>query len=208
MLVPPNEIGLNQSVDAIRAGELVAFPTDTYFALGANGLDSRAVEAVFQTKGRNPGTPVPLLASDIEMVADLASDFPGPLKKLADEFWPGALTLVLPASKRVPAVVTARTGTVGLRVPDNNVARDLIERSGVPITGTSCNLTGRDPIKEASVVDQIFGDQIAVCLDAECGDSTAPSTVVTYEDRKIVILRAGAISVESIQNIVGDIVLR
>jgi len=208
MLVSPDEIGLNQSADAIRAGELVAIPTDTYFALGANGLDSRAAESVFRIKGRNPGTPVPLLISDVDMVADLTSEFPNPLKHLAEELWPGALTVVLPASIRVPEVVSAGSGTVGLRVPDNRVAIDLIARAGVPITGTSCNLTGRDPIKEASEVHQVFGDRIAICLDAACGESTAPSTVITYEDRKIVILRAGAITAESIQNIVGDIVVK
>jgi L-threonylcarbamoyladenylate synthase len=208
MLVSPNDSGLNQSVDAIRGGELVAFPTDTYFALGANGLDARAVESVFLTKGRNPGTPVPLLISDVEMVDDLTSEFPDPLKKLTNEYWPGALTVVFPASKNVPAVVSAGSGTVGLRVPDNDVARSLIKRSGVPITGTSCNLTGRDPMKEASEVEQVFGERIAVCLDSECGNSTAPSTVVAYEDKKIIIFREGAISAESIQKIVGDIVVK
>ncbi|MCX8276847.1 MAG: L-threonylcarbamoyladenylate synthase [Dehalococcoidia bacterium] len=208
MLVSADELGLNQSVETILRGELVAFPTDTYFALGANGLNPRAIEAVFRTKGRNPGTPVPLLISDINMVGNLASEFPSSLKKLAKEFWPGALTVVLPAAEIVPSVVSAGSGTVGLRIPDNNIAKELIQRSGVPITGTSCNLTGHDPIKDASEIDQIFGGLIAVCLDSECGNSTAPSTVVAYEDKKIILLRTGAISAESIQNIVGDIVVK
>lgn len=206
MLISTDISGLKHVAKAINRGELAAVPTDTFFALAADGLNAQAVDNVFTTKGRNPGTPVPLLVSDVGMVDDLVDEFPDPLKKLADEFWPGALTIVLPATSKVPGVVTARTGTVGVRVPDHDVARKVIELAGVPITGTSCNLTGRDPIKEASVVDQVFGDQIAVCLDSPCGDSTAPSTVISFEDRRVAVLREGAISAESLRNIVGDIV--
>jgi len=206
MLISKEISGLRQAAEAVKRGELVAFPTDTFFALGADGFNSNAVDNVFVTKGRNPGTPVPLLVSSAEMAASLVEDFPEPLKKLADEFWPGALTVVLPATDRVPGVVTARTETVGIRVPDHDVARELIELAGVPITGTSCNLTGRDPIKEAAIVDQVFGEQIPYVVDAECGDSTAASTVVSFKDGKIIVLREGAISPESLRNIVGDIV--
>jgi len=207
MLLSPNTRGLDDAAVAINNGDLIAFPTDTFFALGANGLDSSAVENVFLTKGRNPGTPVPLLISQINMVEKLVSDFPDVLQRLAEEFWPGALTIVLPAANTVPAVVTAGTKTVGLRIPNHDVARNLIDLAGTPLTGTSCNLTGRDPIKEAAIVEQVFGDQITVCIDAPCGDSTAPSTVVSYEDNKINVLRQGAISLESIRNTVGDIVV-
>jgi L-threonylcarbamoyladenylate synthase len=207
MLISPDNNGLDTAAASINNGELVAFPTDTFYALGANGLNEVAVESVFVTKGRNPGTPVPLLISQMEMVEDLTAEFPDPLKKLADEYWPGALTIVLPASELVPGVVTAGTSTVGVRVPDHDIARELIERAGVPVTGTSCNLTGRDPIKEAFNVDQVFGDQIAACVDAPCGDSNAPSTVVSYENDQLVVLRIGAISIESIRKTVGDIVV-
>lgn len=207
MLISSDNSGLDDAAAAIKNGELVAFPTDTFFALGADGLNAAAVESVFAIKGRNPGTPVPLLISNAEMVDDLCKEFPEPLRKLATEYWPGALTIVLSASKLVPGVVTASTDTVGLRIPDHDIARDLIERAGVPLTGTSCNLTGRDPIKEATTVEQVFGDQIAACIDAPCGDSDVPSTVLSYENDEIVVLRDGAISIESIRNIVGDIVV-
>lgn len=185
----------------------MAFPTDTYFALGSDGLNARAVETVFDTKGRNPGTPVPLLIADAGMTESLTTNFPDELRKLTDEFWPGALTVVLTASDVVPSVVSAGTGTVGLRVPDHDLARELIRLCGTPLTGTSCNITGRDPIKEASMVEQVFGDQIAMCIDGSCGVATDPSTVVSYENGKISVLRLGSISVDSIRNCVGDIVL-
>lgn len=206
MLINPDENGISAAAEALRSGGLVAFPTDTFFALGADGLNAAAVDRVFSTKGRNPGTPVPLLISDAGMVDSLTSEFPAPLKDLAETFWPGALTLVMPASSIVPPVVSAGTETVGLRVPDHSVARALISKAGTPITGTSCNLTGRDPIKDAAMVEQIFGDQLDACLDAECGDSSDPSTVISYEDGKIAVLRLGAISIESMRNVVGDII--
>lgn len=207
MLISPNNSGLDTAASAIKNGELIAFPTDTFFALGCDGLNSRAVETVFLTKGRNPGTPVPLLIADVEMAEKLSMEFPDELRKLTDEFWPGALTVVLPANDKVPSVVTAGTGTVGLRVPDHDLAREFIRLCGTPLTGTSCNITGRDPIKEASMVEQVFGDQIAMSIDAACGTATNPSTVVSYENGKISILRLGAISVDSIRNCVGDIVV-
>ena len=208
MMISTDASGIESAVQAIKHGGIIAFPTDTYFALGADGLNSSAVESVFTTKGRNPGTPVPLLVHDSVMAESLCTEFPEPLRELADHFWPGALTIVLPASDVVPAVVTADTRTVGVRVPDHAIARNIIELAGVPITGTSCNLTGRDPEKEAIVVEQIFGDAIAGCVVGLCGDSTAPSTVVSYVHGEIVVLRTGAIDAESIQNIAGDIVAR
>jgi L-threonylcarbamoyladenylate synthase len=206
MLISTDDSGLERAVQAIKNGDLIAFPTDTYFALGADGSNPKAVESVFATKGRNPGTPVPLLVSDSKMAESLCTKFPEPLRKLADHFWPGALTIVLPASDGVPAVVTANKGTVGVRVPNHSIARRIIELAEVPITGTSCNLTGRDPMKDAIFVEQIFGGMIAGCVNAPCGVSTAPSTVVSYVNGEIYLLRRGAIDAESIQNIVGDIV--
>ena len=207
MLISPDNPGLDTATAAIKNGEVVAFPTDTYFALGSDGLNSRAVESVFTTKGRNLGTPVPLLIGDVEMTGSLSTEFPDELRKLTDEFWPGALTVVLPASDKVPPVVTAGTGTVGLRIPDHDLAREFIRLCGTPLTGTSCNITGCDPIKEASVVEQVFGDQIAMCINAACGPATEPSTVVSYENGKISVLRLGAISVDSIRNYVCNVVV-
>ena len=209
MLISPDAQGIADAANSIQNGDLIAFPTDTFFAIGADGLNADAVDSVFKVKGRNSGTPVPLLVNDASMVEQLATDLPGPLAKLAEEFWPGALTIVLPASSTVPQVVTARTGTVGVRVPDNEAAVKLIEESGTPITGTSCNLTGRDPIKDAGSVEQFFNDRIYGVIDAPCGDSTAPSTVVSYDPASggaVNVLRLGAISSKSLRKIVGDIV--
>jgi L-threonylcarbamoyladenylate synthase len=205
MLISPDKSGLNTAVAAIKNGDLVAFPTDSFFALGADGLNARAVESVFHTKGRNPGTPVPLLVNGIAMAERLSAKIPSVMRSLADEFWPGALTIVVEADESVPEVVTARTGTVGLRVPDHDIAHKLIDLSGTPLTGTSCNLTGRSPLKDVADVEIIFGAEIFGCVDSPCGPNSDPSTVVSFENGAISVLRLGAISMESIRNIAGDI---
>lgn len=197
---------LELATTALKNGELVAFPTDTFFALGADAMNPVAVEKVFLAKGRNPGTPVPVLISDPAMVENLVTEFPGALRQLADEFWPGALTIVLPASDDVPEVVTAGTGTVGVRVPGHNLARKLIELSNIPLTGTSCNITGQPPTREASVVREQMADKIEICIDAPCGVNTVPSTVVSFVNGRIKVLRSGAITIESLRKIVGNIV--
>ncbi len=206
---------LQRAADAIRAGGLVAFPTDTFFALGANAMAATAVERVFTVKGRNPGTPVPVLISDFAMAEQLVSRFPSPLRDLAEHFWPGALTIVLPASEVVPGVVAAGTGTVGLRVPDHDLARALIAASNTPLTGTSCNVSGGLPIKDPEIVRQQFGDKISVVIAAPCGDNTLPSTVIgladsaggaSQGDNTVRMLRAGAIDIDSLRKVVGDII--
>jgi L-threonylcarbamoyladenylate synthase len=203
MLLSPDSSSLNIAATAIKQGSLVSFPTDTYFALGADGMNNRAVQHVFEVKGRNPGTPVPLLISDLDMVTELATTFPQIVMDLASRFWPGALTIVVPALERVPESVTARTGTVGLRIPDHSLARQLIRLSGTPITGTSCNVTSQPPMANARDVDQQFGEKIDFCIESPCGSNTAPSTVISYANGKLSILRLGAISIESIKNTIG-----
>ncbi|MDA1278752.1 MAG: L-threonylcarbamoyladenylate synthase [Chloroflexi bacterium] len=209
MLITPSVQNLLDAAKAIQRGELVAFPTDTFYALGADGLNTRAVESVFAAKGRNPQTPVPLLLSHVAMAEDLINEFPEPLRALAEEFWPGALTIVLPASSAVPEAITAGTRTVGLRVPDHRLACELIELAGTPVTGTSCNLTGQPPSKSSQDIVQQFRDKIAFCLDAPCGEHVDPSTVVSMADNRpthVKLLRTGAISETSIRNIIGDFV--
>ncbi len=193
------ESDLERASELLRSGELVAFPTDTYFALGAI-MRPDAIESLFSAKGRLPNNPVPVLISSADQLALLSEDeLDERSKLLADRFWPGALTLVLPAIESVPEKVTAGTGTVGVRVPDHQLARELIAMSGSPLTGTSANLSGQPPCKTAdAVVDQLDG-VVAAVVDAPCGDETAPSTVVSASDNDLKVLREGSISEASLR---------
>ncbi|MGB1748997.1 MAG: L-threonylcarbamoyladenylate synthase [Dehalococcoidia bacterium] len=198
---------LGEAAQAIKDGQLVAYPTDTVYGLGADATNAEAVDAVFTAKGRNPGTPVPVLISGMSMGLELVKELTEKFEVLINEFWPGALTIVVEATESVPPVVTAGTGTVGLRMPDNKVAVELIKMSGKPITGTSCNLSGEPPTKAVDEARNQLGDSVSVYVESECGDSTAPSTVISLVTEPPTIFRLGEIAREDIENIIGPVVL-
>jgi L-threonylcarbamoyladenylate synthase len=196
---------LEQAAELMRSGKLVAFPTDTFFALGAV-LAEAAVSALIDVKGRTPGNPVPVLLSTIDQVSAVADSFPDPAVALAKAFWPGPLTLVLPARVEVPINVTAGSGTVGVRVPDHLLARELIALVGRPVTGTSANLSGSPPCKTVNDVLSQLGGHINAVIDAPCGEHTMPSTVVAFPNNashEIQIIRPGAISEADLRQVPG-----
>ena len=177
----------------LSAGKLVAFPTDTFFALGAV-LDEKAIAALFETKGRMASNPVPVLLAGDDQVSKVAKDFPDAARVLAERFWPGALTIILPARTEVPAAVSAGTGNVGVRVPELGLAVDLIGGTGRPVTGTSANLSGQPPCKSADEVLAQLDGKIDGVLNGHCGPHSAPSTVIGLKGNRIDVLRAGSIS--------------
>ena len=183
----------------IASGGVVAFPTDTYYALGAQASDGDAVAKVFDIKGRASSTPVPVLIPDARSVALFASDFPPVASALAARFWPGALTIVVPANDSVPHIVTGGLNTVGLRVPDNETALALLNMLGAGITGTSANRTGAPPMKSAWEVEEAFGECPGLILEGPCGGHAAPSTVVDVTAGAPRILREGAVSPSDIE---------
>jgi L-threonylcarbamoyladenylate synthase len=201
---------LTDAANFLKNGELVAFPTDTFFALGADATNADAVKNVFVAKERFPDNPVPVLIDSIQMVDLVADEFPHILRELAESFWPGALTIVLPATSNLPGIVTGGTGTVGVRVPDHPLARDLINLTGVPLTGTSCNISGDPPTQKSDVVKQQLGSRIAMCVDAACGGNTEPSTVVTLTEAskdRVSVIRSGAISSGLMRKVIGDLLV-
>ena len=187
----------------LASGGIVALCTDTYYAMGANALDGKAVAKVFEIKGRASTTPVPVLIPDARSVNLFATRFPPIAAALADRFWPGALTIVVPANDAVPEIVTGGMNTVGLRVPDNETALALLGMFKGGITGTSANRTGEPPMKFASEVAAVFGEYPGLILDGECGGHDAPSTVVDVTDDVPRILREGAISPAEIEAVIS-----
>src|SRR5579862_7585599 len=132
-------IGLNDAAQRIRRGELVAFPTETVYGLGANALDAAAVRQIFELKGRPETSPPIVHVSSIEMARRYAAEWPTEADELARAYWPGPLTLVLARSAEIPDIVTAGLPTVGLRMPAHEIALRLIEAAGVPIAAPSAN---------------------------------------------------------------------
>jgi L-threonylcarbamoyladenylate synthase len=177
---------------ALREGGLVAYPTETFYGLGARARDAAAVARLARVKGRPDGKPLPLLAADraqVESVAELS----GAAERLAARLWPGPLTLVLPARPGLPEEITAGTGTVAVRVPGSATARALARAVGEPIVSTSANLSGAPPPAAAGELAAELVERIDLVLDGGRTPGGAPSTIVVVEAGGIRLVRAGAI---------------
>ena len=191
------------AVETLRAGGLVAYPTDTLYGLGADALNEAAVERVFEAKGRPQGMPLPLLISDAGQLPMVAASVPASALALAEAFWPGGLTLVLPVSDAVPPLVTARGWKVAVRLPDHPVPRSLAEGLGRPITGTSANRSGGPEPRTAAGVREALGDTVDVVLDMGPSPAGRSSTVLDVTTEQPRILRLGAVSQEEIERALG-----
>jgi len=195
---PDLEQELLAAAAVLRAGGLVAYPTETFYGLGARARDAAAVARLARAKGRSDGKPLPLLAADraqVESVAELA----GPAATLAARLWPGALTLVLPALPGLPEEITAGTGTVAVRVPGSEVARALAAAVGEPIVSTSANLAGEPPPASAAELSPELVARLDRVLDGGPTPGGAPSTLVVFEGTAIRLLRAGAVPWEDVR---------
>lgn len=190
---------LQQACEILRRGGLVAFPTDTLYALGANALDPAAIERVLTVKGRHHGKPLSVLVPSVEAAAALAAILPDGAQTLMRAFWPGALTVVVRASAKIPSILTAATGTVGLRMPAGAVARALLTAFAGPVIGTSANKTGAADPADAKTVQKAIGGQIDLVLDGGRVTLGVPSTVIDCTAEPARILREGAISRAALQ---------
>ena len=194
--------GLDEAVSLIRSGELVVFPTETVYGLGANAYDAAAVKKIFEAKGRPQDNPLIVHISCTDEVRDVAREVPEVFYALAERFMPGALTVVLPKSARVPDIVTAGGDTVAVRMPDNAVARELIARS-FPIAAPSANRSKHvSPTSAKHVYDDLNG-RVPLILDGgECAVGIE-STVLDLTSGSPVILRPGAVTAEMLAPYLG-----
>jgi L-threonylcarbamoyladenylate synthase len=191
--------------EIIRKGGLVAFPTETVYGLGANALDSRAVDRIFEVKGRPASSPLIVHVDSADMARSLASEWPAVAGELARAFWPGPLTLVLPKQQRIPDNVTAGLQTVGLRQPNHPVALALIREAGVPIAAPSANrFTALSPTTAEHVLKSL-GGQVDMILDGGPTRIGIESAVLALTGPRPRLLRPGMISREEIEEVVGEI---
>jgi L-threonylcarbamoyladenylate synthase len=194
VLAEKNSTAVSDALAALTAGETIVYPTETFYALGVDALYAQAVERLFAIKGREPGKPVALIAADTAMAFALAREVPTTAHVLAEAFWPGPLTLVLPARDGIPAALIGDDGGVGVRVSSHPLARALAAALGGPLTATSANLAGEPPAVEPAAAHRALGDKIKVFLEDGRLAGGAPSTVVAVDRTGIRVLRPGAVS--------------
>ena len=198
------QIDLSEAVDAVKSGGVIAFPTDTFYALGVDAMNESAIRKAFEIKRRPANTPMPVLISEYYQAEPLAKNFGRSSHMLAEQFWPGALTVVVPAGDDVPEVLTGGLDTVGLRMPNHELGLRLISEAGCGLTGTSANISGDPPTKDWQAVANAIGDELDAIVIGECGDASAASTVVQIVDGEVRVLREGQISIGDIESALGQ----
>ena len=202
---PPLRAQIKHAAALLRAGRLVAFPTETVYGLGANALDEAAVRRIFEAKGRPSTSPIIVHVSSIEMARKVASEWPEAAQRLAQKFWPGPMTLVLKKQAAVPAIVSAGLDTVGVRMPSHPVALALIEAAQVPVAAPSANrFTQLSPTTAQHVRDGL-GDRVDCVLDGGSCTVGIESTVLSLAEGVPVLLRPGGVSRQQIEAVIGPI---
>ncbi|HEY3315903.1 MAG TPA: L-threonylcarbamoyladenylate synthase [Bacillota bacterium] len=196
---------ISEAAAVIRAGGLVAFPTETVYGLGANGLDEDAVARIFVAKGRPQDNPLILHVAEPAAVRPLLAEVPRQAERLMARFWPGPLTLVLPRSPLVPDVVTGGLETVAVRLPDHPVARALISAAGVPIAAPSANLSGRPSPTAVEHVQTDLGGRVEMIIDGGPTDVGVESTVLDVTAEPPFILRPGGVTKEQLLAFLGEV---
>jgi len=195
----PDRRLIEEAGEIIRQGGLVAFPTETVYGLGANGLDEDAVRRIFQAKGRPADNPLILHIADRDQLSPLVREVPGWLAPLLEKFWPGPFTVVLPRSAQVPDIVTAGLDSVAVRLPSLGAARELIRVAGVPIAAPSANLSGRPSPTTAAAVMADMAGRIELVLDGGTCDVGLESTVLDCTTEPPTILRPGGVTQEMLE---------
>ena len=190
----------------LAGARLLALPTETFYALAAHPFEEEALARLFSLKGRTPDKAVLLLVSGPDMVLYVAREIPARGQDLMEKFWPGPLTLILPARPGLPPRVTGGTAGVGLRQPRQEVTCRLIAALGFPVTGTSANRAGQPPLTRAGEVAREFGNELALILDAGPCPGGLPSTIVDVSVSPARLIRAGAVAVSDICQIVPELV--
>jgi L-threonylcarbamoyladenylate synthase len=195
------KLQVDRAIEILKGGGIVVFPTDTVYGLGGDVFNVRAVERIYRVKQRSRHLPLPVLLADSTQLADIVASVPETARYLMRHFWPGGLTLVLPKKDTLPDIITAGSNKVAVRIPDHVVPISLIRGLGVPIIGTSANISDKPSPVTAEEVEQQLDSQVDLIIDMGRCPGGLESTVVDVTGEIPVILRRGVISEEKIRRL-------
>ena len=193
------------AADILKNGGVVAIPTETVYGLAANALETTAVKKIFDAKGRPQDNPLIVHISEFEEIYNLVTDLPDTAKALAERFWPGPLTMVLPKSDLVPSVISAGLDTVAIRMPAHPIARAIIKQAGCPLAAPSANISGKpSPTSAEHVISDLDGKIDAVVKSDNCSVGVESTVILLAKGQKR-LLRPGGITLEMLQSVIGDV---
>lgn len=198
---------INKAAELLKNGEIVGIPTETVYGLAANAFDSEAVSKIFKAKGRPQDNPLIVHIADISMLDGLVTEIPELAVKCAEKFWPGPLTMIMPKSDKIPKTTSGGLDTVGIRMPSNKTARAIIKACGLPLAAPSANLSGSpSPTTAQHVFDDMNG-RIPCIVDGGCCSVGVESTVISFENDAIRLLRPGFISVDDLKEVTENVIV-
>jgi len=199
----PEAPHIQYAASFIIRGAVIGIPTDTFYGLAADPFNLSAVEQIYRIKGRPEARALPILVNSLEQAVTLARDLPASFLLLAEKFWPGALTLVVDATHKLPLKVTANTGRVALRWPNSPVACAVIQAAGMPVTGTSANVSGFPACSSGDQVFRQMGDRLPLIIDSGDTGAALGSTIVELRDDTWRIIREGLLAENEIRDVLG-----
>ncbi len=201
--VQPEHSLLSEVAEVLRTGGVIAFPTDTSYGLGVNPYNKAAVNKVYKLKGRDFNNPLLLLINDIRQLDELARDVSPNTWKLIEDFWPGPLTLILHANEKLRKFQVGSSGKVGVRLPDNILARAIVSAVEFPVTATSANPSGKPSVFSAREVLEYFPDNLDVIVDGGAGLRGKESTIVDVTTEPFKLIRSGAVALDELRLMVS-----
>jgi L-threonylcarbamoyladenylate synthase len=187
----------------LRRGDVIVFPTETLYGLGADALNHQAVEKTFQLKGRDARNPIPVLVAGPEMLRNLVAEIPPLAQRLMDRFWPGPLTLVLPGQQDLPKPLLNASGGIAVRISSQSIATQLVQALGRPLTATSANPSGKEPARTLQEAKSYFSGKVKVFLDGGRLNSKSGSSIVEVVGDDIRIIREGDIAAFELERVLG-----
>ena len=201
------DYAINLAGEHIKKGNIVIFPTETVYGIGANALDEESSKKIYMAKGRPSDNPLIVHIENIDDLAKISQKIDNRTKKIIDYFWPGPLTVIVEKSKIVPSCITGGLDTVAIRMPSSKIARDLIKKSGVPIAAPSANISGRPSITSEKFIADEFLGRVDLILLNDSTEIGIESTVIDVTGKNVVILRPGFVTKKDLENLLSEEVI-